>query len=119
MLSLPATARVFVAVEPLDMRKSFDTLAAATESILRQDPYSGHVFVFSNRRHDRVKILFWDESGFWLFAKRLERGSFAWPSRAVAEGGRVEMRGEELTLLLSGIDLRGARKRRWYERMSA
>ena len=119
MLTLPPSVRVFVAVEPTDMRKSFDTLAQLATEVLKQDPCSGHLFVFSNKRHDRIKILVWDHSGFWLFAKRLEQGTFTWPSRAQARGASLELRGEELTLILSGIDLRGARPRRWYERASA
>ena len=88
-------------------------VAAIVSGTLKEDPLSGHVFVFCNRRRNRVKILFWDSSGFWVCAKRLERGTFVWP-----EGGELsyEMSSEELAVLLAGVDLRGARRRRWYER---
>ena len=94
------------------MRKSFDGLAASAKQVIRKDPLSGHVFVFCNRRRHIIKVLLWDGSGFWVFAKRLERGTFAWPFLREP----VEMRGEELSLLLGGIDLRGTRRRRWFDR---
>lgn len=116
MLTLPATVRIFLAVGATDMRKSFDGLAEATRSVIGKDPLSGHVFVFSNRRRDRVKLLLWDRSGFWVLAKRLEKGTFAWPK--TVEGGlpSVEMRSEDLAMLLGGIDFGSAKRRRWYDR---
>ena len=95
------------------MRKSFDGLAAAAKSVVRMDPLSGHVFVFVNRRRHILKALVWDGSGFALFAKRLEQGTFSWPTGT----DPVEMRSEELALLLGGIDLDFTRRRRWYERL--
>jgi len=95
------------------MRKHFDSLSAIVSGTLKLDPYSGHVFVFANRKRDRVKILFFDGSGFWVWAKRLEQGTFSWPKSSEAT---VDMTSDELSVLLAGIDLRGARKRRWYER---
>ncbi len=112
MLTLPPTVRVFLAPGITDMRKSFDGLAAATTRVIRKDPLSGHVFVFCNRRRHLMKVLVWDGSGFCIFAKRLERGTFAWP----AGDKPMELRGEQLSLLLSGIDLRRTRQRRWYAR---
>ena len=112
MLTLPATVRVFLAPGATDMRRSFDGLAGATRQVIKRDPLSGHVFVFCNRRRHILKVLVWDGSGFWVFAKRLERGTFAWPS----ESAPVELRREELSLLLGGIDLRETRPRAWYER---
>jgi len=79
VLSLPPSVRIFVHREPTDMRKSFDGLSALVEGQLHEDPYSGHLFVFINRRRDRIKLLYWDRSGFWLFYKRLERGVFWYP----------------------------------------
>ena len=76
MLALPASVRVFVAVEPCDMRRGFDTLAAMVREGFGEDPLSGHLFVFRSRRGDRIKILWWDRDGFVLWCKRLERGSF-------------------------------------------
>jgi transposase len=114
MLTLPPSVRVFLAVGPTDMRRSIDGLAALVRDRLRLEPLSGHLFLFRNRRGDRLKILVWDRSGFWVLYKRLEQGSFAWPGAEEAEP--VEMRGTDLMLLLSGVDLGGTRRRRWYER---
>jgi len=76
VLSLPPAVRIFVATQPTSMHLSFDRLAALAREVLRQDPFSGHLFVYRNRRGDMVKILYWDGQGFCLFAKRLERGRF-------------------------------------------
>ena len=114
MLTLPPAVRVFVAVEPVDIRKAFDGLSAAVREILRENPLSGHLFVFRNRRGDRLKILFWDRSGYCLFYKRLERGTFQLPACARGPAPHLEMEAAELSLMLEGIDLRGARRRpRW------
>lgn len=113
---LPPSTRIYMAVRPADMRKSFDGLLALVELDFGEelDPFSGHLFVFRNRRGDRVKILFWDRSGFWIFYKRLEKGTFKLP---VATGSHVEIEAGELALLLEGIDLAGARRRaRWVPR---
>ena len=115
MLTLPPSVRVFLAVGPTDMRRSIDGLAALVRERLGLEPLSGHLFLFRNRRGDRLKILVWDRSGFWVLYKRLEQGSFAWPG-AERETEPVEMRGTDLMLLLSGVDLGGRRRRRWYER---
>jgi len=109
MMMLPPAVRVFVALQPADLRRGFDGLAALTHEVLRQDPLSGHLFVFWNRRRDRVKILFWDRGGYVLWCKRLERGRFRFPHHDAAGG--LEMEASELMLLLEGIDLRGARRR--------
>lgn len=116
MLSLPPSVQIFVASEPADMRRSFDGLSAMVVEVLEKDPFSGHLFVFRNRGGDRVKILYWDRSGFSLWYKRLERGTFHFP---VTVGGHVEMSASELALILEGIDLRGARRQRRYERPSS
>jgi len=111
---LPPAVRIYVAVDPVDIRKSFDGLSEAVREVLRGDPMSGHLFVFRNRRADRIKILFWDRSGFSLFYKRLERGTFRLPVESVGSAVRIEMEAAELALMLEGIDLRGARRRpRW------
>jgi transposase len=112
VLTLPRTVRIFLAPGATDMRKSFDGLAAAAQREIRKDPLSGHVFVFCNRRRHLIKVLIWDGSGFIVFAKRLERGTFAWPSMRRP----VEMRSEELSMLLGGIDLDRAKRRRWFDR---
>ena len=118
MLSFPAAVRIYVAVGVTDMRKSFDGLCAATQSVLREDPFSGHVFAFCNRRRDRIKLLLWDRSGFWVFAKRLEQGTFAWPEgQDETEALQVTMK--ELMCVLEGIDLRDARLRKRMTRLPA
>jgi len=109
MLSISPATRVFVALTPVDMRQSFNGLHAQVESLLQENPLSGHLFVFSNRLKNRVKILFWDGSGLWVCAKRLERGRFGWP---IGEGASLCLRPEELQLLLHGLE--GRSRRGWY-----
>lgn len=109
MLSLSPATRVFVALSPVDMRRSFNGLYAHVQTVLQEDPVSGHLFVFTNRLRNRVKILYWDGSGLWVCAKRLERGTFGWPT---GEGASRTVRPEELQLLLHGIE--GRPRRHWY-----
>ena len=116
MLMLPPSVRVHLATAPADMRCAFDGLTARVQYILQEDPFSGHLFVFRNKRGDRVKILFWDRSGFCLWYKRLEKGTFHFPD---ASGESVEVEAAELALLLEGIDLRGARRRPRWQRKAA
>lgn len=118
MLSFAPRSRVFLALGVTDMRKSFDTLAELVRSALGEDPLSGHVFVFCNRARNRIKVLVFDRGGFWLLARRLERGTFAWPKSEGRDGRRLEMRASELAALLDGIDLSSARRRAWYESKS-
>jgi transposase len=112
MLTWPRTVRIFLCLQPTDMRRSFDSLAEMVRSLVRESPMSGHLFVFTSRRADRIKILYWDRGGFALWYKRLEEGSFHLPT---AEGNRVELDSSELALLLEGIDLAGARRYKRYE----
>ena len=116
MLSLPPTVRVYLAAGVTDMRKAIDGLAALTRDVLEEDPTSGHLFVFCNRRRDRIKILYWEGSGFWLLHKRLEKGTFAWPGVEGQAMDRIEMSSVELSALLGGLDLTGSKKRRWYRK---
>jgi transposase len=112
MLSLPSTMRVFVAVTPIDMRKSFDGLANAAQTVIEQDPLSGHLFVFFNRRRTMMKAVYWDRNGYCLIAKRLECGTFVLPPGNAR--GIVELEAAELALIIEGIDLTNARRRpRW------
>ena len=113
MLSLPPSVRIFVCLQPADMRRSFDGLAAMVAGIVARDPLSGHLFVFRNRRGDRVKILYWDRDGYALWYKRLERGVFCFPEGA--DGG-VEVSSTDLMLLLEGIDVTGVKGRKRYVR---
>ena len=97
------------------MRKGFEGLYGLVRERLSCDPLSGHIFLFTNARHNRLKLLFWDGSGLWVCAKRLEKGPFRWPE---AEGSQIEvvLSHEELALLLGGIDLAQARRRAWYRK---
>lgn len=112
---LPASVRVLLYGQPVDLRRSFDGLEALVREKLVDDPLSGSVFVFTNRRRDRAKLLLWDGTGFWIWYKRLERGCFAWPT---SDCQRCEIAAAELVLLLEGIDLHGARHRRRWRRES-
>lgn len=109
MIPLPAGARVWLAGGRTDMRKGFNGLSMLAQDVLRQDPFSGHLFVFRGRRGDLIKVLWWDGQGFCLFSKRLERGRFVWPSPA---DGRVVITPAQLAMLLEGIDWRMP-KRTW------
>lgn len=115
MLSLPPSVRLFVARGVTDMRKSFDTLAALVCEVIDEDPQSGHLFLFVNRRRDRMKILWWDRSGYCLLAKRLEHGQFRVYDQAGEHAGKYEMSASDLALLLDGVDLRGAKRRRTHD----
>jgi transposase len=97
------------------MRRSFDGLYALVTNALQLDAFEGHLFVFSNRRKDRVKILYWDRDGFAVWAKRLEEGTYAMPFSAAGEK-RCEISAQELGALLSGIDLSQAKRRKRYQR---
>lgn len=113
MLSLPYPVKIFAAKGPTDMRKSFDGLSAAVQAVLQQDPFSGHLFVFFNRRRDQVRILFWERGGFCVLGKRLEKGCFK-PLTVTDDNTCVTLQASELTLILAGFDLQDAVKReRW------
>ena len=121
MIHLPASVRVYLCTSPCDMRRSFDGLHALVTGAMKLDAFAGHLFCFSNRRRDRVKILYWDRDGFAVWAKRLEEGTYAMPFSA--DGGNEEARREitaqELGALLSGIDLSAAKRRKRYQRKNA
>lgn len=114
MLSLPPAVRIYLCTQPTDMRKSFDTLAALVRDGLKGDPLSGHLFVFRNKRGDRLKLLFWDSDGYVIYYKRLEEGNFQFPA-ARGDGG-VEMRAADFAMLLDGVDLASVRRRKRYRR---
>jgi transposase len=113
---MPPTVRVYVATGTTDLRRSIDGLMMLVRERLALDPLSGHLLLFRNRRGDRLKILAWDRSGFWVLYKRLERGTFAWPGET--DTTPVEIRSADLLLLLAGTDLTHTRRRRWYERVA-
>jgi transposase len=116
MLSFTGALKVFVALEPVDLRKSFGGLEGLVSERLGEDLRQGALFVFTNRRHTRLKILYWDGSGLWLLIKRLEKGTFSWPKTVESERVKLKLAPEALAMLTDGIDLRGARLRPWYER---
>ncbi len=113
MLNVPANTKIYLCTEPTDMRKSFDGLHAVALQVFKQDPLEGHLFLFLNRRRDRVKLLWWDRDGLALFYKRLEAGTFQLPATSDSQSG-IEIDSVDLALLLGGIDLRSAKRRKRY-----
>ena len=112
MIALPPQIRVFLYRLPTDMRKSFNGLVALTESGLKQDPLSGSLFVFVNRRRDRIKILYWGETGFCIWYQQLQKGSYQLPDQdSLADQETLEVTRSQLSLILDGIDLSSARQR--------
>jgi transposase len=112
MLSLPAQVRIFAATAPVDFRKAHDGLVAIVREGFGHDPFDGSIFVFFNRRRDRIKLLLWDRNGFWLWYKRLERGTFR--VLHASSGERVEIHRAELAMILEGIDLEAGKIRRHF-----
>jgi transposase len=109
MLTLPSSVRVYLAAEPVDLRRGHDGLVAIVRTAWRLDPFGGHLFVFLGRRLDRVKILVWDRNGFVLYYKRLSQGRFRMPT--IASGAKhVQMDATTLAMLLDGIDVRHVRR---------
>jgi len=115
MLSFTGSLRVFVALEPCDMRKSFEGLSALVVERLKEDLRSGALFVFANRRRTRLKILYFDSTGLWVMTKRLEEGTFSWP-KSVEGQTKLKLAPEAFAMLTDGVDLRGGRLRPWYQK---
>lgn len=109
MIPVPVSTKVWLAAGVTDMRKGFNGLAALAQDVLKQDPFSGHLFVFRGRRGDLLKVIWFDGQGACLFSKRLEKGRFVWPS---ATTGKVTLTPAQLSMLLEGIDWR-APARTW------
>lgn len=114
MFAFPTALKIYLAVEPVDMRKQFNGLWAMAQEKLEEDPRQGAVFVFVNKPRDRLKILYWDGTGPWVLAKRLEKGRFSWPLGS--DRRKLCVTPEALTMLVSGIDLRDGCRKAWYER---
>jgi transposase len=113
MFGLSPATRIYLAAGATDMRKGFEGLYGLVRDRLLCEPMSGHIFLFTNAQHNRLKLLFWDGSGLWVCAKRLEKGRFRWPE--AAEGHvKVVLSHEELALLVGGIDLAQTRRRSWH-----
>jgi len=117
MIHLPASVRVYLCLTACDMRKSFDSLHQLVREHLKLDAFAGHLFVFTSRRRDRLKILYWERDGFAIWSKRLEEGTYAMPLAESTEEGRQEITAQELGALLSGIDLSQAKRRKRYQRL--
>jgi transposase len=115
MLSFPPAVRIWLATSATDMRKSFDALAELVRQQLHNDPLSGHLFVFHNRRSDRVKLLYWDEDGFVIVYKRLEQGTFRFPQASAGQSA-VSIRAADLAMLLDGVDWQNAKRSKRYHR---
>lgn len=113
MLSLPLTVRIFLCTHHVDLRKSFDGLAQLVREFLHADPMNGHLFVFRNKRADRLKLLYWDRDGYMIVYKRLEKGSFRFPSPSGDDQG-VEIRAADLTMILDGVDLGSVKRQPRY-----
>lgn len=109
MLSISPATRIFAALTPIDMRLGFNGLYALVQTVLNQDVLSGHLFLFTNKLRNRIRVIYWDGSGLWICTKRLEKSTFGWPK---GEGVSLCLRPEELQLLLHGIE--GTPRRRWY-----
>jgi transposase len=114
-IGLPSGLRIYLALEPVDMRKQYDGLWALASQHLGLDPKSGALFVFTNKSRDRIKLLHWDGSGVWVLAKRLEEGRFTWPRTAGTDVRKLTLEPAALTMLLAGIDLKDGAKKGWYE----
>ena len=117
VLSIAANTRIFICSEPTDMRKSFDGLCGLVTDSLGQDPLSGSLFLFANRRRDRIKLLYWDNDGYALWYKRLEAGTSQIPQFEAQQASVVISQGE-LAMLLDGIDLSSVRRRKRYKKAS-
>jgi IS66 Orf2 like protein. len=118
MISISFPPEIYIANTPTDFRKCFDGLCGDIRSKLRADPLNGALFVFFNKRRDRLKMILWDNDGFWMFYKRLEKGTFEIPASAKDQAA-VAISAEKLHLMLCGIELSSIRRRKRYERMAA
>ena len=118
MFGLGAATRIYLAPGATDMRMGFNGLYGLVRDRLLCDPLSGHLFLFSNARRNRLKILFFDQTGLWVCAKKLDKGRFYWPA-ADSSAIKIVLSHEELALLLGGIDLAQTRRRQWYRKVNA
>ena len=117
MLSIPANVSVYLCTKATDMRKGFDGLHTLVVQVFKRDPVDGHLFLFVNRRGDRLKMLWWDRDGMALFYKRLEAGTYQLPATPDAREG-IEIDGTDLAMMLNGIDIQSAKRRKRYSRVA-
>ena len=116
MLSFSGALKVYLSLEPADMRKSFTGLSGLVQEHLNGNPYDGALYLFTNKRRNRLKILFWDGSGLWVATKRLEEGRFSWPQASRSGQQKLSLSPEALALLTDGVDLKAGSLKPWYER---
>lgn len=116
MLSFSGSLKIWVALEPCDMRKGYEGLTGLVVERFGLHPQDGALYVFTNKTRTRLKILYWDGSGLWVLGKRLEKGRFSWPQVGDGEKIKLLLRPEALAMLTDGIELRGARLKPWYQR---
>ena len=114
MLSFTGSLKVYLAIQPCDMRKSFNGLQGIVTEHLKADPLNGALYVFTNKRRNRLKILYFDKTGLWVLAKRLEAGTFSWP-KSIGSDTSLKLAPEALAMLTDGIDLRDGVRKPWYE----
>ena len=118
MIATSVQTKVYLTRHPTDMRKSFDGLSGLVREKLREDPLSGHLFLFCNKPRNRLKVMYWDGNGLWVCAKRLERGRFSWPVARDAEGmgAAVTISQEDLAMLIGGIEMARTEHKQWWRR---
>ena len=116
MFGLGPATRIYLAAGATDLRKGFAGLSDLVEHRFKEDPLSGHLFAFANRTRTRIKLFYWDGTGTWICTKKLAKGSFHWPRTGPEETGALRVLAEELTLLLSGIDLERSQTRAWWRK---
>lgn len=113
-MSWTGSLKVFLAVEPVDLRLGFEGLYMLVVERLKKDPHSGELYLFTNRNRNRIKLLYWDGTGLWVMAKRLEKGTFFWPKAAGEDEAKLSVAPEALVLLLNGMDLKNCAMRPWF-----
>lgn len=119
MVGIGHATRIYLAAGGTDMRKSFDGLSGLVREKLREDPLSGHLFLFCNKPRNRLKVIYWDGNGLWVCAKRLERGRFSWPVESNEEDGAVTISQEDLAMLIGGIEMARTQQKQWWRRESS
>ena len=119
MLSLSPAVKIFLYGQPADLRRGYDGLAAIAEQAMKEDPLSGSLFIFVNKRGNRIKLLYWDRDGYAIWMKRLERGSFELPASSDSDSPCVKITASQLSLILEGIELSSVRRRRRFQLRSA
>lgn len=116
MLSFSGSLKIYVALDPCDMRKSFNGLEAVVREVLFEEVRHGALFLFSNKRHNRLKVLYWDGTGLWVMSKRLEEGTFSWPRSNDGKARKLRLSPQAFAMLSDGVDLKRGSMRPWYER---